>query len=114
MSSGDFSMVYSTNDTSNEGIGSIFDSPPSSQKNSIPQRIRVHLIRLKGGKLASVARGFECPDETLQGLARTLKQKCGVGGSAKDGEIILQGDCTEKLILWLKGNGYPDTKRSGG
>ncbi|MBP8726708.1 MAG: translation initiation factor [Saprospiraceae bacterium] len=114
ISSEDFSMVYSTNSLSNESIGSLFEEPQALHTKVNPDRIRVHLLRLKGGKLASIARGFQCSDETLQGLARSLKQKCGVGGSAKEGEIILQGDCTDKLVLWLKDNGYPDTKRSGG
>ena len=67
----------------------------------------------RGGKQVVVIRGFRGTDETLNGLAKTLKQQCGVGGSVKDGEIILQGNVRDKATDYLKNEGFV-TKRIGG
>lgn len=66
------------------------------------------LIEKKGrkGKAATIAEGFKCSDEELQDLASTLKRKLGVGGSARGGEILIQGECKERLIALLKEQGY--------
>lgn len=66
------------------------------------------LIEKKGrkGKTATIAEGFECSDEELQELASSLKRKLGVGGSARGGEILIQGECKERLIALLHEDGY--------
>jgi len=71
------------------------------------QTLRVH-IEKKGrkGKPVSIVTGFVGSDQDLSDLARTLKTKCGVGGSAKDGEIILQGTMRDKIVVVLRGLGY--------
>jgi translation initiation factor 1 len=71
------------------------------------QDLRVH-IEKKGrkGKPVSIVTGFVGSDEDLADLARTLKTKCGVGGSAKEGEIILQGTMRDKVVVVLKKLGY--------
>lgn len=71
------------------------------------QDLRVTLNkRLKGGKKATIIYQFIGLDEDLETLGKHLKNKCGVGGSVKDGEIILQGDCLEKVGKELKELGY--------
>ena len=67
----------------------------------------------RGGKQVVVIRGFKGPTEPLNALAKILKQQCGVGGSVKDGEIILQGNVRDKATNYLKKEGFT-TKRIGG
>ena len=107
-----------------EGI--VFSTDPDfefryEQDDQIPtpapsaQKLRVHLDRgLKGGKVATVVRGFIGADSDLESLGKTLKSKCGVGGAVKDAEIILQGDHRNKIIEYLLKEGYSNTKASGG
>lgn len=71
------------------------------------QDLRVTLdSRQRNGKTVTLVRGFAGTDDALKELARLLKSKCSVGGSAKDGEIIIQGDFKEKIIAILRDNGY--------
>lgn len=79
--------------------------PPNKQK----LRLNVEKNH-RGGKTVVVVKGFVGSDSALQELAKVLKQFCGVGGSAKDGEIIIQGDQKEKIIKKLIDLGYKDSK----
>jgi translation initiation factor 1 len=62
--------------------------------------------RNRGGKTVTIVTGFVGSEDDLNDLCKTLKTKCGVGGSAKDGEIIIQGDLKEKVINILKTLAY--------
>jgi translation initiation factor 1 len=64
----------------------------------------------RGGKQATVIKGFVGNEEDLKDLAKILKTKCGVGGSAKDAEIIIQGDLRDKVLEILISLGYKAKK----
>lgn len=75
------------------------------------QVLRIRLeTKHRGGKAATIVAGFIGKDEDLEDLGKKLKNFCGTGGSAKDGEIIIQGDQREKVLQWLKKNGYTNSK----
>jgi len=67
----------------------------------------------RAGKVATLISGFEGDEAQLMVLSKMLKNKCGVGGSAKDGEMIIQGDHRDKVIALLTGAGY-NAKKAGG
>ncbi len=104
-------MVYSTNPdfeySSSEGEHAETLAPRQ-------QNLRVWLDRRqRGGKVATIVKGFVGTSDDLKELARHLKSKCGVGGAAKDGEIIIQGDCRDRVVEILTNSGYR-CKRAGG
>lgn len=97
-------MVYSTDpnfeyQTPQEETAQIV--PPAKQK------LRVALDRRnRGGKQVTVVADFKGTEDQLIELGKILKTKCGVGGSAKDGEIIIQGDQRTKIVQILTDMGY--------
>jgi translation initiation factor 1 len=75
------------------------------------QKLRLNVERAgRGGKTVTLVKGFIGSDADMMDLCKLLKQKCGVGGSAKYGEIIIQGDHCQRLVEILKKEGYTQTK----
>jgi len=71
------------------------------------QQLRVRIEKNhRGGKTVTIVAGFVGTQDDLESLAKTLKQKCGTGGSAKDGEILIQGEMKERIVKLLNEMGY--------
>ena len=104
-------VVYSTNpDYSYEMEDDGEQVTPEASR----QKLRVQLDRKnRGGKVVTLVTGFVGTENDLKELGKLLKSKCGVGGSAKDGEIIVQGDFKQKVLELLKKVGYTQTKPVG-
>jgi translation initiation factor 1 len=104
-------VVYSTNPDftfRKEEEGSAETLPPAKQN------LRVQLDKKqRKGKSVTLITGFSGSEKDLEVLAKTLKTKCGVGGTAKDGEILIQGDFCQKVLDILHQLNYK-AKRSGG
>lgn len=95
-----------------------YEDGEDAQEETLPkqqQQLRVSLDRKKRrGKMVTLITGFVGKEEDLKDLGKTLKAKCGVGGSTKNNIILIQGNhCVETLAL-LKSMGYTQTKRTGG
>ena len=104
-------VVYSTNDNFD------YDSENSDERETLPfteQKLTVSLDKKnRKGKSVTLVAGFIGKEDDLKDLSKLLKNRCGVGGSVKDKEILLQGDHREKIFNILKETGYK-VKRSGG
>lgn len=101
-------LAYSTN-------SDFFNSfPQAEEAATLPkdkQKLRVKLdSKQRAGKVVTIVEGFVGTLDDLEALGKQLKTKCGAGGSAKDGLILVQGDYREKMIAWLKEWGYTLTK----
>ena len=96
-------IVYSTNPDFH------FDDEPEEPVTLPPAQQKLH-IRMersgRGGKTVTVVDNFVGSDDDLADLCKMLKTKCGIGGSAKNGQIILQGDFRERVATILTAAGY--------
>ena len=87
---------------------------PFTKKKVIPQNLEAHFsIKGRAGKPVTVIKGFNGSKDELKDLAKLLKNKCSVGGSIKNNEIIIQGKFREKITLILESQGHK-VKRVGG
>ena len=104
-------VVYSTDPGYEYNYNAEFEQetlPPRQQD------LRVMLDKkARAGKQVTLVAGYIGTNDDLKELGKTLKSKCGVGGSAKDGEILIQGDFREKILGLLLEMGYR-VKKSGG
>ncbi len=101
-------FVYSTDpDFKFEEAEGQAETLPAAQ-----QKLRIRLdTKQRAGKAVTLVEGFSGKDEDLQELGKKLKTFCGTGGSAKDGEIIVQGDHRDKVLQWLQKQGYKLAKK---
>ena len=76
------------------------------------QKLKVRLdTKHRAGKAVTLVEGFVGKEEDLEELGKKLKSFCGTGGSAKDGEIIVQGNQRDKVLQWLVKNGYKQSRK---
>ena len=101
-------VVYSTNPDFK------YESIEEKEAETLPknqQKLRIFMEKKgRGGKTVTLIKGFIGTEEDLKELGKLLKTKCGVGGSVKDNEIIIQGDFKQRITDLLKAEGYTQTK----
>jgi translation initiation factor 1 len=103
-------LVYSTN----KDLRIEEDEPEGESVTPAQQTLIVgKSTKGRGGKVVTVVTGFRGKESDLEALGKMLKNKCGVGGSVKDGEILIQGDVRQKAAAALQKEGYK-VKISGG
>ena len=81
-------------------------TPQPKVKPPEKQRAILSIEKRKKGKVVTLIRNLALSDTDLKDLARTLKTACGTGGTAREGEIELQGDCRDRAKSYLQQNGY--------
>jgi translation initiation factor 1 len=106
-------------------LGVVYSTNPEfqfeSEQDEVQETLSPHLQKLyvsldrknRKGKIVTLIEGFVGTEESLRALAKELKSKCGVGGSAKDREILIQGDFRDRIMVLLEEKGFK-VKRSGG
>jgi translation initiation factor 1 len=105
-------MVYSTGGQEPEDSDEFETNEEFAEEEQV---IRIWLDRKqRRGKTATLIKGYRGSTNQMELLSKRLKKLCGVGGSAKDGEIILQGDQRKKVLDFLLKEGFNDVKLAGG
>jgi len=103
-------FVFSTNSEFSFSQDEIITETPKNNK----QYLEVHLDKKnRAGKITTLIKGFQGSEQDLKELAKKLKTLCGVGGSQKDGTILIQGNFRDKIMNFLIKENY-NTKRIGG
>jgi translation initiation factor 1 len=104
-------VVYSTNPNFN------YDYEEQEEQETLDSHLQTLYVSIdrkqRGGKEVTLIEGFVGSEEDLKELGKRLKSKCGVGGTAKDGEIIVQGVFRDKIMELLQKEGFK-VKRKGG
>lgn len=104
-------VVYSTNPNFS------FDHEEEEEQETLAPKDQLLYISIdrkqRGGKEVTLVEGFVGSDDDLKELGKWLRTKCGVGGSAKDGEIIVQGNFKDKVAQMLEEKGYRVKKKGG-
>lgn len=103
-------IVYSTNKNFK------FEEDENATEETLPpskQTLRIYLDRLGGGKFVTRIEDFIGKEKDLEDLGKILKQKCGVGGSVKNGAILIQGNHRDKIMSILQQMGFKSKKAGG-
>ena len=103
-------VVYSTNQNYD------YSYDDEQEEETLPpneQDLRIVLDRKKGGKVVTAIIDFIGSKEVLKTLGKELKTYCGVGGTVKNGEILIQGDFRDKILALLLKKGYKAKKKGG-
>ena len=98
-------VVFSTNSDYNYQE----EGADEEEETLLPEKQKLIVIidrKQRGGKQVTITKGFTGKESDLQELGRLLKNKCGTGGSVKDGEIIIQGDFRDRVVTILQSMGY--------
>ena len=101
-------IVYSTNPDF------AYTTDEMEENETLPKQQQKFIVNIekkhRGGKTVTLVKNFIGTEADMKELGKLLKTKCGVGGSVKDGEILIQGEFKEKIIEILKKEGYTQTK----
>jgi translation initiation factor 1 len=106
-----FNVVYSTDPDFN------FEEENQEERQTLPPNQQLLYVSLdrknRGGKEVTLIQGFVGSDDDLKALSKHLKSKCGVGGTAKNGEILIQGSFVKKIMEILAHQGYKNKQKGG-